>query len=128
VGFKPSRGSQSLFLLQEADTTHEWGEAEVSRFLACKPKGVREPLARTAGPPTAATDPLGVVAARVGESIEKSVLATVVGAFEGSGQLPRDVDRQLLAGGRSALGRDLDSREKKHIRGLFVAACRDRLA
>jgi hypothetical protein len=38
VGIKPSRGSQSLFLLQEADTTHEWTDAEVAPFLSCKPK------------------------------------------------------------------------------------------
>lgn len=38
VGIKPSRGSQSLFLLQEADTTQEWTDAEVASFLSCKPK------------------------------------------------------------------------------------------
>lgn len=36
VGIKPSRGSQSLFLLQEADRTYEWSDEEVSRFLRCK--------------------------------------------------------------------------------------------
>ena len=40
VGIKPSRGSQSLSLLQEADTTHEWTEAEVASFLSCKPKSL----------------------------------------------------------------------------------------
>ena len=127
VGIKPGRGSQSLFLLQEADTTHEWADSDVSGFLSCKPKPSPEPLAAAPGPAAPLADALGVVAARVGRGLEKLVLATLVGAFEGSRQLPRDIDRQLLAGGRSALGRDLDSREKKHIRGLLVAVCRERL-
>jgi len=36
VGIKPSRGSQSLFLLQEADTTHEWAADDISKFLQCQ--------------------------------------------------------------------------------------------
>lgn len=127
VGIKPGRGSQSLFLLQEADTTHEWTDSDVSRFLSCKPKVSAGPLATAVGPAAPIADHLGAVAARVGGGLEKSVLATVVGAFEGSAQLPRDVDRQLLAGGRAALGRHLDSREKKHLRNLLMAVCRERL-
>jgi len=127
VGIKLSRGSQSLFLLQEADTTHEWAEPEVSGFLSCKPKAEPDAPASTSGAAAPGVDPLSVVAAHVCEGLEESVLATVVGGFEGPVQLPRDVDRQLLAGGRSALGRDLDPREKKRIRNLFVAVCRERL-
>lgn len=33
LGIQPSRGSQSLQLLQEADTTTEWGADVVARFL-----------------------------------------------------------------------------------------------
>ncbi len=36
LGIKPSRGSQSVFLLQEADSTHEWSEADLSPFLGIK--------------------------------------------------------------------------------------------
>ncbi len=39
LGIKPSRGSQSLFLLQEADSTHEWGDSVVRRFLTFVPRG-----------------------------------------------------------------------------------------
>ena len=38
IGIKPSRGSQSLFLLQEADTTHEWSTTGISVFLRCQPR------------------------------------------------------------------------------------------
>ena len=40
VGIKPSRGSQSLFLLQEADSTHEWNPDDLTAFLSCKPEAV----------------------------------------------------------------------------------------
>lgn len=31
LGIKPGRGTQSQFLMQEADTVHEWAEAELKR-------------------------------------------------------------------------------------------------
>jgi uncharacterized LabA/DUF88 family protein len=131
VGIKPSRGSQSLFLLQEADTTHEWGDGEVSAFLAYRPKGatvapapgaVTSPTTRPVAP-----NPLDSVAAGVAARQDKAVLAALIESLENAGQLPRDIDRQLLAGGRSAIGRDLNSAEKKGIRNAFVGACRRRL-
>ena len=36
VGIKPSRGSQSLFLLQEADSTYELDETNLAPFLTLK--------------------------------------------------------------------------------------------
>lgn len=47
LGLKPSCGSQSLLLMQEADTTHEWAEAEVTSFLGIR---VKEEPAATAVP------------------------------------------------------------------------------
>jgi uncharacterized LabA/DUF88 family protein len=134
VGIKPSRGSQSLFLLQEADTTHEWSDHEISKFLICKPRP--KPLLQTALLPSA-TAPAGASAAgapaleslvaKVVASVDQGVLEALIENFEGAGQLPRDLDRQLLAGGRSALGRDLDPTEKKRVRASFVEACRRRM-
>lgn len=37
LGIRPSRGSQSLFLLQEADSTHEWSPDDLAPFLSCRP-------------------------------------------------------------------------------------------
>ena len=34
LGIKPSRGSQSVFLIQEADTTHEWSDQDLVRISA----------------------------------------------------------------------------------------------
>ena len=136
VGVKPSRGSQSLFLLQEADMTYEWSNDEVSEFLARKPKVVTPSVA----PPvpgnavlglevdTAAVDRLGLLASKVADVLEKNELLALVEAFEETSQLPRDIDRRLLADGRSAIRRDLSPSEKKHVRSRFIGACRRRLA
>jgi hypothetical protein len=37
VGIAPSRGSQSMQLLREADTTTEWDATTVAKFLSVKP-------------------------------------------------------------------------------------------
>ena len=37
LGIEPSRGSQSLALLQEADTTTEWSKADMNLLLAPRP-------------------------------------------------------------------------------------------
>ena len=136
VGIKPSRGSQSLFLLQEADTTHEWADADVSRFLTCRAKPTLPSTVVPAGTVVPGTDPvapaggdpLALLAEKVAGALETNELAAVVDAFDGSGQLPRDIDRKLLSGGRSAIGRDLEPGEKKRVRGGFVELCRRRLA
>ena len=135
VGIKPSRGSQSLFLLQEADTTWEWDTPDLSPFLSCKPRIIIADDA-SASPGGAADlsaaasehEPLGSVAADVAMSLELSEVASVLDAHSATSQLPRDVDRRLLGGGRTALRRDLEPPEKQLVRKLFVEACRRRLA
>jgi hypothetical protein len=133
VGIKPSRGSQSLFLLQEADTTHEWGAAEVSRFLSCKPRIIASPDV-TSVPREEATRPpvvtveteigsLDLIAARAAGALAPAERRAVIEAFESEKQLPREIDRKLLTGGRTALRRDLLPAEKKQIRKAFVDAC-----
>jgi len=59
VGIKPSRGSQSQLLLQEADSTHEWATDEVSKFLACQPRPLASgPMVTTPMAPT--SEPEGI--------------------------------------------------------------------
>jgi hypothetical protein len=133
IGIKPSRGSQSLFLLQEADTTSEWGAEDLAPFLACRPRasagagGVEFPAvaAPIAGVPE---DSLETLSTEVALTLELSELASVLEAHASTNQLPRDVDRRLLGGGRAALHRDLDAPEKRRVRELFIQACRRRLA
>ena len=131
LGIKPSRGSQSLFLLQEADTTHEWSIEDVSAFLTCQPKAVPPPAA----PPSVSQlqsggdvkDPLMPIAARVAERVEISELDALIESIERTGQIPRELDKELLGGGRAAIGRDLDPSDKKKIRQQFVESCQRRV-
>ena len=109
VGIKPSRGSQSLFLLQESDTTHEWSEHEVAGFLSVRERTVATAPAGEPGPALQAAqgDPLELIATEIANSIDPSELEAVLEAVDSSRQIPREIDRQLLAGGRTRLGRDL---------------------
>lgn len=132
IGIKPSRGSQSLFLLQEADATYEWAEEDVKPFLSCKPRVVLADAPAPAAAPivggAASTTgtPLARVAADVAGAVSLTEVQAVVDAYESSSQLPRDVDRQLLVGGRKLLKRDMGPDEKREIRTEFVAALRAR--
>lgn len=129
IGIKPSRGSQSLFLLQESDTTHEWSEHEIAGFLSLREPAVNTVTipARTAPPTTAAAgDSLGDIALEIAESIDASELQAVLEAYESSRQVPRELDRQLLAGGRTRLGRDLLPEDKKRVRAAFLEGARRR--
>ena len=129
IGIKPSRGSQSLFLLQEADTTHEWSANEVSTFLQCQPNRHPEGTAPLvpgidSGPEQ---DPLLAVATQVAARLELTEIEALVEATERVGQVPRDVDKELLGGARAAIKRDLNSVEKKDLRMHFINECRQRL-
>jgi hypothetical protein len=125
VGIKPSRGSQSLFLLQEADTTHEWSEREISTFLAIKPKPI---VAAAVTSSATKVESLASVAEKVLGTLEKAELVALIEAFESTRQLPRDIDGRLLAGGRTSIKRDLEPAEKKEIRQKFIDGCRLRLS
>src|SRR6266852_6853032 len=63
LGIRPSRGSQSLFLLQEADSTHEWNPDDLAPFLSCKPEIAVVPAMAAAAP--APPVPAVVAAARL---------------------------------------------------------------
>lgn len=130
VGIKPSRGSQSLFLLQEADTTHEWAADDISKFLQCQ-HDQPEPESSSAiadSKPSSpeATNPLFVVAARVAAKLPLTEIEALVEVVQSGGEVPRDIDAQLLAGARSEIGRDLNGAEKKEIRKHFLAECQSR--
>lgn len=158
LGIKPSRGSQSLLLLQESDTTHEWDEGVVSTFLTCRPvvavrdvqhgtaattanllpiattpEGAhvapRQPAATPTIPvPPTTSDLIAVSATEVVARLSLPELAAVLEAFESTRQIVRDIDRQLLGSSRARLGRELDPDEKRRLRERFVEGCRSRFA
>lgn len=137
LGVRPSRGSQSLFLMQESDSTHEWGPDDLSPFLSVKPEAEAPAVAALTAPtrqpaaPTAVADvatALADVAAALAGEIEITELEALAASIRQSGQIPQDVDGRLLARGRSALRALLDGHQKRAIRKEFVAACEVRVA
>ena len=155
LGIRPSRGSQSLFLLQEADSTHEWSPDDLAPFLSCKPEiavvpavasavaapappepavvGVPAPLGPPAlvAPPPAepllVPDPLVDVASALAREIPAAELEALTESIRQSGQIPREFDGRLLAEGGRALRTRLDPAQKKEVRNAFLKACERRL-
>ncbi|MGQ0655318.1 MAG: NYN domain-containing protein [Betaproteobacteria bacterium] len=98
LGISPCRGNQSLFLLQEADVTYEWGKSELQPFLSSKEFA---PSASSA------------VSVSLG-AILKASTASATGTLA-------DVATAAL------LGHDLDVGQKKQVRSAFLSACEKRL-
>lgn len=156
LGIRPSRGSQSLFLLQEADSTHEWGPDDLAPFLSCKPEIAVIPamgpaVAAPAPPeppvvaapapleppalaapsplePLLVPDPLVDVASALAREIPAAELEALTESVRQSGQIPREFDGRLLAEGGRALRARLDPAQKKEVRNAFLKACEQRLA
>lgn len=155
LGIRPSRGSQSLFLLQEADSTHEWSPDDLAPFLSCKPEiavvpamapavaasappepavvaapAPLEPPALVAPPllePLLVPDPLVDVASALAREIPAAELEALTESIRQSGQIPREFDGRLLAEGGRALRARLDPAQKKEVRNAFLKACERRL-
>jgi hypothetical protein len=72
-------------------------------------------------------DRLESVAVRVVARLEQTEIDSLIDAFERIGQIPREIDGQLLGGAREDIGRDLNSDEKKDIRRHFAEQCRNRV-
>ena len=138
LGVKPSRGSQSLLLMQEADTTREWVEGDVGNFLSVRAReepaaAVSRATAAVAIPAaketTAANREDGEMALYLRVSVE--VFGEVlVGEREGlilsvlkGGQIPHDVDGKLLTRAAKALGGVLQPAQKRSLRQAFRKTC-----
>lgn len=131
VGIKPSRGSQSLFLLQEADTTYEWAHANVAAFLTGKPEAAQGSASASvapAAPSSSSRQGVEDIAASIAQALELSELPAVVEAIRTTKQVPNELDRRLLAMSRGAVGHELNSTEKKQVRAYFLAACERRIS
>jgi hypothetical protein len=143
LGIRPSRRSQSLFLLQESDSTHEWNPDDLAPFLSCKPEiavvpamplvvaapGRPEPPVVAPAPlePLLVPDPLVDVASALAREIPTAELEALTESIRQSGQIPREFDGRLLAEGGRALKARLDPAQKKEVRNVFLNACEQRL-
>ena len=128
LGIVPSRGSQSPQLLQEADTTTEWAVETVGNFLSVRvdtASQVAELLgsAAAAGPASSADDQgfarIDVTVHALVAEMTTADIQGVLAYWESSRGVPPDLDRKMLPTCRSALGRNLERDEIKHMRAAF---------
>lgn len=130
LGIRPSRGSQSLFLLQEADSTTEWGPEDLP-FLFCKEaSGLLEAPAKAVEPESLAkpAELLRKVAEDLAREIPAAEVKTLVLAIRETGQTPKDLDARLLGKGSGALKALLDPSQKRELRAAFLQACESALS
>lgn len=132
LGIKPARGSQSIFLLQEADATHEWEAVDLD-FLECSSsQASRTPSSD--GPPAAlvapgeVTDQVTQIAQQVANAVPQIQVAALVDSIRATGHRPREFDAQLLAISRRELGDDLTPSQKYKVREDFLSALEVRLS
>lgn len=138
LGIKPARGSQSLFLLREADTSHEWSADDLRSFLKSEPPdSTHRPAESRADASTLAAHPAGQrnldeglfrIARQVADDMALAEVRTTVDEILATNQRPRQIDAKLLAMSRNAIGRDLAADEKRTVRNKFLAALQERLA
>ena len=131
IGIKPSRGSQSLSLLQEADTTTVWDEIEVGTLLALE--AGFDDGAQVSGN-VVSLEVASDTAAALEEAVESFVSSMDLGdmrtidSLEETDMIPRQLDGRLLATCRSAMGRVLDRPEMVLLRRKFREVARNRTA
>ncbi len=129
LGIKPSRGSQSNQLLQEADTTTEWDADTMSSFLTVrqsdtdKTNEVVESIVTEATVKSTNSDP---ILAKIETSVQIFVteltetdIQGIVAYWESERGVPSEFDGKLLPKCRTAVGRDLERAEIKHMRTHF---------
>lgn len=132
LGITPCRGSQSLFLLQEADTTHEWSKEDISIFLSHNPRPFQAapPMAAmgipAVNPSLAGPKTLNDLAKEAANELDAHVLDGLIKNFDSTGQLPPTIDRPLIGRAGKSFGR-LNPTQLKDLRKSFVAAMKSRL-
>lgn len=120
LGIKPARGSQSMFLRQEADVTHEWASADLAAFLS---RSFQPPPEE----PVKAVDSLESVAQEVAALIADDEIAELVNLISTTNSRPKPIDGHLLALAREMIGENLDPAQKRTVRDLFFEALKARL-
>jgi hypothetical protein len=122
--------NQSQFLVQEADSTHEWRRAEISTFLKHQSAFAEPPPTVTpnqrievaAKDLPAAFDAIATTVAARLNATEAAAIAVLTQPFN----IPHEVDGALLRQSRQELGRELTGQEKRQLRDRFVIACKAR--
>jgi uncharacterized LabA/DUF88 family protein len=121
LGIVPSRGSQSILLLQEADTTTEWDKATVAKFLSHRHAAPASLAIQTvtASQQASQTSLDGIVRA-LHASLDSDDIAAFETFQKTSRGLPREIDGKLLAQARALIGRNLEPEERRLVRASMV--------
>jgi uncharacterized LabA/DUF88 family protein len=135
LGITPCRGSQSLFLLQEADTTHEWSKKDISAFLSHnqKPLPTVPAVVSTVLPPLVANPnpvspkTLDDLAKEAANEVDTNLLDGLIKNYDSTGQLPPLIDRPLIGRAGKTFGL-LDATQLRDLRKSFVTAMKLRLS
>ena len=146
LGITPCRGSQSQFLMQEADTTHEWSKDNLSKFLTytqrletpTTPSARLEPKVPTTTTLVAGTQPttqldaappvpsnLSDFAKQAANEIQQDSIDGILASFQVSKVVPPEVDRPLLGRARRFFG-NLGRDELRLLRSDFITALKAR--
>ena len=117
LGIEPSRGNQSLLLLQEADTTTEWSKADIETILEFKRVNVQWDDAFIDHSLTVsdAVTLLDEVVSEFLRSLAPGELADITSLQPNEG-IPRHHDSRLLGRSKGRLGRDLTEPERRYVR------------
>lgn len=128
--------------MYEADTTHEWQEDVVRRFLSLRQPtaGVTFPAASLASKESGLDETIQVsgqdfdnaklelAAKGFAEALSSADLDALAAYWKTMRGLPSEQDRRLLPAGRTALGRDLNGNEKRFIRSRVQQLASERIA
>lgn len=138
LGIRPARGSQSVLLLQEADSTHEWTAEDLRSFLDCRPE-VAAPVAPSEEKPQAVIPGAGSenaqfpswilrsVAQQVAGEVASAEVTSLVTQIQATNRRPPDLDGRLLARSRASVGHDLDASQKSEVRSVSLDALVERM-
>lgn len=122
IGIRPARGSQSSFLLQEADTKVEWDSSLLNRFLSRREAREAEhaAVAEVASVQSISQIRFDVLFAEM----SRAEVAAIITDFDAKRGIPKAVDAKLLALSRAALKRDLTQDEKRQVREQLASQAR----
>ena len=139
LGIKPARGSQSLSLMMEAGTCHEWDETVIGGWMDCvddasdsslePPAAVRALDSMTAVEAPSTRDEFLAI---VDIAVKKRIESLTAPALESHVQhldahrnrIHWEIDRPTLGSLRNSLGRNLTETERSDCRQAFAAALR----
>jgi hypothetical protein len=125
--------------LQEADTTTEWDQQTVRRFLSERAISSPSRVTTSSTPTDKAEDKvaksqvagidhrLELAAKEFADALQATDIEGLSAYWATARGLPPEFDRRLLPTGRHALGRDLEPHEKKFIRGRVQQFVQDRI-